>query len=129
MKRDATDSDKRKFPRVPGRVAIQVNPLVRSLDRSAGALASAKDISGSGMCFQGGDAYAPGTRLSLSIRLPGSRGNAASAPEPPSAIQAIAVVVWCRPEEETQDFSVGIRFVDIYEADYRALTSYLKGGA
>lgn len=126
MKNDASDIEKRKFPRVPGRVAIEVSPLLRPLDAVLGKLASATDLSGGGLCFVGPEEYPPGTRLSLRLRLPGIRALAGAAPEPPRSIRAIAEAVWSRPDPEGQGFSVGIRFLDIYEADYRALTSFLK---
>ena len=44
--------------------------------------------------------------------------------EPP--LTAIGEVVWLREDPSGDGYEVGIKFLNIYEDDYRALMKYLK---
>ena len=46
-----------------------------------------------------------------------------SAAEP---LTAIGEIVWCTPTTNGTGYEIGVKFVDIYEDDYKALTKYLE---
>jgi hypothetical protein len=131
MKQDGPVGDKRKYPRIPKEIPVEVQILTYPLPDKSTETAHSKDISRMGLCFLSEVFHEPGNILSLKIGLQGLAGYKRphsrlvdlSEPEP---LSVIGEVVWCHASNEGRAFEVGIRFVNVYEDDERALANYLK---
>ncbi len=80
-----------------------------------------KDISGGGICLFTDQVYAPGTRLSVSMKLPGRA-------EP---VRFTAEVVWNEQyemigkESRQRSIEAGVRFVDVKPEDRAAILQHV----
>ena len=124
-------AERREFARVPKQVPIEVTRLAFPMPGRADAHGHGKDIGGGGVCFTAGLAFQPRTMLSVKISIKGwsahkkphSRLVDIAGEEP---FVAIAEVAWCRPAAESGLYDVGVRFVDVYADDFKALLKYLE---
>lgn len=131
MSNEPPVSDQRKYPRIPKEIKVEVQPLTYPLPKNSAATAQSKDISRAGLCFLSEKSYDPKSVLSLKINLEGLAGYKRphsrlldlSEAQPLSVIGEVA---WCRKSLDSPFHEVGIQFVNIYEDDERALSSYLK---
>lgn len=124
----AERGEKRRFLRIGRNVPIEVNRLSYPVDESLARTGEGRDVSGGGMRFWVPVPYEPRARLTLKIAIPdfaGYRDGGLDGDDAPAALSAVAEVVWCRMAEKGEGFDVGIRFVDIAAADYRALKRFL----
>jgi hypothetical protein len=126
-----TDKNKpREFPRIAKTVLIEASVLSFPLPE-IGQKGVISNISGGGICFTSPVSYAPQTPLNLKINLVGwqeykkpfSRLVDLSSGEP---LTVIGEVVWCTEISDKPEYEVGIKFLNIYEDDHRALITYLK---
>jgi len=113
-------------------VPIEVQKVSYPLRKESGEMAVAKDIANNGICFEVPSELATKTLLSLKIGLPGWQHHkknvtaivddaAAAAP-----LTAIAEVVWSKKLSSGKGYSIGVKFLDIYEDDFNALKNYLR---
>ncbi|OQX23186.1 MAG: hypothetical protein BWK80_27345 [Desulfobacteraceae bacterium IS3] len=131
MDQSQSAHNKRKFPRIDKKIPVEVNRLCYPLPLDPGESCVCKNISAGGVCFTISNSYEPGAVLSLKISIPGWQGYKKPfsflvdiASESP--LTAIGEVVWCRQHSESSDYEIGIKFLNIYEDDYRALIKYLE---
>ena len=131
MKPIDTTEEKRDYRRLPKEIPLEINTLTYPLPKEWGDHCRGKDISAGGICFVSSTPYHPGTVLSLKLNIQGwdvykkphavivdiSRG---------SSLHVIGEVVWCRNTPGNSANEVGIKFLDIYEDDRRALIKYLN---
>jgi c-di-GMP-binding flagellar brake protein YcgR len=128
--------ERRRFPRVLRNVSIQIidqfNP--RTGDYSAGDKGeqSSRDISAGGMRFVSGIPFDVKSRLNLKIKIEGwaMRQKRVGVPMGMTslAIMAMAEVVWCESSGSGKGYEVGVKFIDIFEEDHKALKEYLSAG-
>lgn len=110
---------------------MEVSILSYPLSKEPGTQVLGSNISAGGICFFVQDFYEDKTMLNLKIRLKGWQGYKKPfsrlhdiAEESP--LTAIGEVAWCRASDTGSGFYVGLRFVNIYEDDYKALTAYIS---
>lgn len=121
---------KREFQRIPKEVSIEVNRISYPLSEEPGESALGRDLGGGGMSFVVSIPYEPKTIVTLEINITGWHGYKkpfsrildVSAESP---LTAIGEVVWCKRPTDDSEYEVGIKFLDIYEDDYRAFMKYL----
>ena len=125
--------DQRRFRRVSEQVSIDVNELTYPLPDNDGQPAEGRNIGEEGICFAIERSFAPGAVLSLKIRLVGWQRHKRSVAvlidddQAAAPLTVVAEVVWCRQTHSAPDrFEVGVKFLNIYEDDYRALCAHLK---
>lgn len=126
--------NKREFERIPETVPIEITRLVYPLPQTPDTVGTGKNISAGGVCFTTSVWYPPKTMLSLQIALTGwqdfkkphSLLTDATRSVP---LTGIAEVAWSRRAEDAAGYEIGVRFIDIYEDDYRALITYLQRAA
>ena len=121
--------DKRRFLRIGRNVPIDVNRLSYPVDESTAQGGEGRDVSGGGMRFWVPVPYEPRARLMITIKIQGFRllrGEAGADSSEETALSAVAEVVWCKTSDSGQGFDVGIRFVDMAAADYKALKRFLE---
>ena len=127
----STDKEKRKFPWIPREVPINVKKLAYPLPEGPGERGAGKNIGENGICFSTQTPYEPKTMLNLEIKLTGwqhHKKSVSSRLDPLAAtapLTAIAEVVWLKKLMGRSGYEVGVRFVDIYEDDYKALKKHL----
>ena len=127
----STDKEKRKFPRIPKEVPINVKKLAYPLPEGPGEGGIGKNLGENGICFSTPTSYEPKTMLSLEIKLTGwkhHKKSVSSMLDPlatTAPLTAIAEVVWSRKLSGSQGYEVGVKFADIYEDDYKALKKHL----
>ncbi len=127
-----SSEDRRKFPRIPKEVSIEVNKLSYPLPKKAETKGLGKDVGGGGICFAVSNWYEPKTPLILKIHITGwqahkklfSRVIDSTALEDP--LTAIGEVVWCKKLSDDSGCEVGVKFSDIYEDDYKVFMKYLE---
>ncbi len=131
MEDNKTNEERRRFPRIPKAVTVEVVKLLFPLPTKPDSVALGKDISGGGISFNSDMPFDAGTSLSLKIHLKGLAEHrkphsylvdiAQSQP-----LTALGEVMWCRPNSQTGGWDVGIQFTNIYEDDFKALKQYLE---
>ncbi len=127
----STDKEKRKFPRIPREVPINVKKLAYPLPEGPGERGAGKNIGENGICFSIPTSYEPKTMLSLEIKLTGwqhHKKNVSSIldhSKVKAPLTAIAEVVWSKKLSGSRGYELGVKFADIYEDDYKALKKHL----
>jgi len=123
--------EQREFQRISMSVPIEVAILAYPLPKKTSTGSRIINIGDGGIAFVSKVAYIPGTPLSLKVHLRGWESYRTpfsmlvdlSAEEP---FAAIAEVTWCRPSSPGKGYDVGVRFLNVDEADYKALMGYLE---
>ncbi|HDM76949.1 MAG TPA: PilZ domain-containing protein [Deltaproteobacteria bacterium] len=132
MKIVEQQSDRRNYPRISKEVKIEVTEVSYPLAKDTGEHGISKNIGAGGICFSLSSPFSPGTIVSVKIHLTrwqkyregfAQTLNPSSAAEP---LTAIGEIVWCTPTTNGTGYEIGVKFVDIYEDDYKALTKYLE---
>lgn len=131
MNQKENHTDQREFARICKEVVIEVSEIAYPLPQEPGERCVCKNISGGGICFTTTSPCKPKTLLSLKLHITGwqsykkpfSRVLDISSEEP---LTAIGEAVWCRRLADGSAYDVGIKFVNIYEDDYKALMKYLE---
>ena len=127
----STDKEKRKFPRIPREVPINVKKLAYPLPEGPGERGAGKNIGENGICFSTLTPYEPKTMLNLEIKITGwqhHKKSVSSMLDPlatTAPLTAIAEVVWSKKLLGGRGYEVGVKFTDIYEDDYKALKKHL----
>lgn len=131
MSQTPAGKEKRKFPRIPKQVPINVKKLIYPLPEGPGERGTGKNIGENGICLSTSTSYQPKTLLSLEIKLTGwqhHKKNVSSMLDPLAAtapLTAIAEVIWSKKLSGGRGYEVGVKFVDIYKDDYKALKKHL----
>lgn len=131
MNPEGSASEQRKFTRISKEISIEVNKLSYPISKDPGERRVCKNIGGGGICISVPRAYEPKTLLSLKISIPGWQGykkpfSMVLDISSDSSLTAIGKVAWCKKPPDDSGYEIGVKFLDIYEDDYRALTEYLK---
>ncbi len=131
MDQTQTEKDKRKFPRIPKEVSIEVCKIEYPLPDGTGKTGVVKNIAQDGICITASSPYEPKTVLSLKIELRGwqqHKKNISSIVDASTAtapLTAVAEVIWSNKLSDDPGYEVGVKFLDIYEDDYYALKTHL----
>ncbi len=131
MNQTPPGKEKRKFARIPKQVPINVKKLAYPLPEGPGKRGAGKNIGENGICFSTQTPYEPKTMLSLEIKLTGwqhHKKTVSSKLDPLAAtapLTVIAEVMWLKKLSGGRGYEVGVKFVDIYEDDYKALKKHL----
>ncbi len=125
--------DLRKFPRMPAPLNVKASVLSYPVLEDENIKGIGKNISQNGIRFISPVFYDPKTPLNLKISIPG--WNEYKKPfsvlvdlSKDDFLTAIGEVVWCRKNGNNQ-YEIGVKFINIYEDDYKALCSYIKDSA
>ncbi len=127
----STDKENRKFSRIPKEVSINIKKLTYPLQGGPGESGIGKNMGENGICFSTPTSYEPKTMLSIEIKLTGwqhHKKNVSSILDHSKAkapLTAIAEVVWSKKLIGKSGYEVGVKFVDIYEDDLKALKKHL----
>ena len=120
--------ERRKFKRLPKSASLKVQVLV-SDEKLSQDVTLYKDLSGSGMLFESEIPYKEGTLLKIQAMVPGwggyIRNFKRSEDNEKQTLVTVAEVVRVEAMAE-KGFEVGVRFVNIYENDHRALIGYIE---
>ncbi|MBI9075136.1 MAG: PilZ domain-containing protein [Desulfatibacillum sp.] len=132
-----TGEERRTHTRYAKNITIQINNRSRALSgrlehdsfNQASEIAKGKDISEGGLCFYSAASYEVGAVLGLIIRIADLDQIKRRLPMY-LAVSSIPIaaegeVVRCTINSGGSGYEVGIRFVDIYEDDYRILMKHL----
>lgn len=131
MSKKKTAEESREFPRLPKEVKVEVNELTYPLSTQAGEIVTSKDISPVGVCFLSPTLYKPGAILTVNVYLAGwqrHKKNLAVLLDDGALakpLSVIAEVVWSKKGKKGKDNEVGIKFRDITEDDFQAITMAL----
>lgn len=123
--------ENRKYPRISRKISVDVQPLTYPFLGKPGKASRGTDIGGGGIRIHTTDFYKVGTVLDLKIHIVGwnaykkpfSKVLDISTSEP---FTAIGEVVWCKKISRASEYELGIKFINLYEDDFRALVNYLE---
>ncbi len=124
-------NDRRNFARITKEVKLEVSEISYPISKDPGEEGTSKNIGKGGVCFSLPFPFTPGALLSMKIHLPTWQKYKKSflqvldVSHPSEPLSAIGEVIWCRPASRGKDYEIGVKFVDIYEDDYKALARYL----
>jgi hypothetical protein len=130
--KEIMENELRQFERVDKNFSIEISIITYPLPKDAEEEGVCRNISCGGICFTVPRPYTPESLLSLKMRIMGfdeykkpySRLIDIADQKP---LTAIGQVVWCNKNSDS-DYDIGVRFVNIYKDDYRALQKYLNNG-
>lgn len=112
--------ERREFPRVDESTAVRCTPVDdNKIDQFKGE-GFTVNISGGGVRFQNSEPIDPGTQVALNLKLP----------QFPSAVIALAQVVWCVPSEGSLPWELGAEFHWIgwdSNAAQQQIADYIRG--
>lgn len=109
-------TDRRRFPRLICRAAVQYRDFLQPGGFRAGGLS--KDLSAGGLRFQAAQFVAHQHRFLVHLIVPGV----------PTPIRTIAQVCWTRKQPHSDAYDVGARFVEITPHDRGRLADYVERG-
>lgn len=106
--------ERRRFPRINVRLPLQFKDVQRPIETYSGTLT--KDISEGGVRFISGEFLSIFTRLLLEVSVP-------SFSRP---IKAISKVAWIQKIPRSNQYNVGVKFMDVTEEDKKQLASFVS---
>lgn len=123
--------DKRKFPRISRNIDIEVSLLTFPLSDAVIKNGASINIGGNGIRITSSDPYDPKTMLNLKINIIGWEGFKKPFSKfidisSDACLRAVGEVVWCNKSAKDNGYELGIKFLNIYEDDSKALIRYLK---
>lgn len=126
-----SSNDSRDYPRIPKETHVTMHKLDNPFQLGEGQNVLAKNISLNGLCFLAEEQLEPQTLVTVKIELNGLGRHMKSVTSiiedrgTKAPLSAIAEVVWSKPLDEGQ-YETGVKFVNIYEDELRALKRYLS---
>ena len=123
--------DKRKFPRISRNIDIEISQLIFPLSNAVVKKGASVDIGINGIRFTTSEPYEPQTILNLKICIIGWEGFKKPFSKivdlsSDACLTAVGEVMWCNKNAENDGYELGVKFMNIYEDDYKALMRYLK---
>lgn len=109
-------AERRRFPRLACRAAVQYRDILKPREPQAGGLS--KDLSAGGLQFETAQFFAHRSRVLLQVTLPGLV----------APLRTIAQVTWSRKQPLGERFDVGVRFVEITPTDRGLVADYVERG-
>jgi len=105
--------ERRSFPRVNARLPLQFKDIQRPIETYSGTLT--RDVSEGGARILSSEFLSIFTRLLVEV----------SVPQFSRPIKAISKVAWIQKIARSNQYSVGIQFMDMTEEDKRHLSSFI----
>ena len=105
--------ERRRSPRINARLPLQFKDIQRPMEIYTGSLT--KDISEGGVRFISSDFLSIFTRLLLEVSVP-------SFSRP---VKAISKVAWIQKIPRSNQYNVGVQFMDMTEEDRKQLASFI----
>jgi len=105
--------ERRRFPRINARLPLQFKDIQRPIETYSGTLT--RDVSEGGARFVAGEFLSIFTRLLLEVSVP-------SFSRP---IKAISKVAWIQKIPRSNQYDVGVQFMDVTEEDKKHLASFV----
>lgn len=105
--------ERRRHPRVNARLPLQYKDIQRPIEAYSGTLS--RDVSEGGIRFLSNEFLSVFTRLLLEVSIP-------SLSRP---IKAISKVAWIQKVPRSNQYNVGVRFMDMTEEDKKQLASFV----
>ena len=123
--------DQRKFPRISRSIEIEVSQLAFPLANAVIKNGTSVNIGENGIRITTSDPYPPKTLLNLKINIIGWEGfkkpfSRCIDISSGTGLTVVGEVVWCNKNAKDNDYHLGVRFLNIYEDDAKALIRYLK---
>ncbi|MFC1807081.1 PilZ domain-containing protein [Candidatus Omnitrophota bacterium] len=106
--------ERRRAPRINARIPLQFKDIQRPIETYTGSLT--KDISEGGTQFISSEFLSIFTRLLLEVSVP-------SFSRP---VKAISKVAWIQKIPRSNQYNVGVQFMDMTEEDKRQLSSFIS---
>ena len=124
-------SERRQFTRIPLGATVGFQELTFSgIPEPSESVF--KDVSGGGLLLSTPREYPLGTLLKLEVQIPGwgRHQNAFGPPSERDARPLVAVGQVVRVERmDTDDFELGIKFLNVYPDDWAALLKFIEAAA
>ncbi len=112
--------ERRKFPRIESRLALQVEHVARSATERPMTTESV-NISGGGICCQVRSYMEPATKVGMTLLLPSFGRNG----QKTQVITCNGIVVRCEPDQTPEDFELACAFTDIKKEDKSLIQEYI----
>ena len=105
--------ERRRHPRVNARLPLQYKDIQRPIEAYSGTLS--RDVSEGGVRFLSNEFLSVFTRLLLEVSIP-------SLSRP---VKAISKVAWIQKVPRSNQYNVGVQFMDMTEEDKKQLASFV----
>ncbi len=127
------DKERRQVTRLSRQFRMEISAFTFPLSDMRPVEVSGVDISTGGVAVQCAEEFGQGEQVQVKIQIP-----KLSKYHPgflkvykhdlEQYITAVAKIAWSRSLEETGEFLMGLKFVDIYEDDLKALHKLIESG-
>ena len=126
----SAQDERRKFTRLPKNYKVEIRELTFPLNKDWLPL-KCVDISAGGLRLVTSCKFSPGQRLQVKIYIPGLNKFHPSffkvfESDVGQSLEAVAEVAWVKEILPLAKYELGLRFVDVYEDDWRALHNMIK---
>lgn len=124
-------SERRKFMRLPKNYRVEIRELAFPLNQQKWLPLECVDISAGGLRLTTPRKFSSGQRLQVKIYIPGLNKFHPSffkvfESDVGQSLEAVAEVAWVKEILPLAKYELGLRFVDVYEDDWRALHNMIK---
>ena len=124
-------SERRKFMRLPKNYRVEIRELAFPLNQQKWLALECVDISAGGLRLTTPRKFSSGQRLQVKIYIPGLNKFHPSffkvfESDVGQSLEAVAEVAWVKEILPLAKYELGLRFVDVYEDDWRALHNMIK---
>ena len=126
----SAQDERRKFTRLPKTYKVEIRELTFPLNKDWLPL-KCVDISAGGLRLVTSCKFSPGQRLQVKIYIPGLNKFHPGffkvfEDDVSQTLEAVAEVAWVKEILPLARYELGLRFVDVYEDDWRALHNMIK---
>jgi len=127
----SVQNDRRKFVRLPKNYKVEICELVFPLSRQKWYRLECVDISAGGLRIRSPQKFSPGQKVQVKIFIPRLNKFHPSffkvfESDVGQYLQAVAEVGWVKEVLPLTRYELGLRFIDIYDDDWRALHNMIK---
>ncbi|NCC24563.1 MAG: PilZ domain-containing protein [Deltaproteobacteria bacterium] len=124
-------SERRQHDRLPKSYTVEVREFIFPISRQPKVTMTCVDISSGGLAVLSPKRFEPGEKLQVKISIP--RLNKYHSgffkvfeSDVGQYLQAVAQVAWTVEKVPFTSYSMGLEFLDVYEDDWKALSSLIK---
>ncbi len=127
-------NENRSFSRLSKEMTVNLSELSYPVENERESTVRSKDIGGGGICLKTREQFEPRTLVNLKIKIENLEGykrpfSMFLDKSNSSPLTAVAEVIWSNEYSEEFEYLTGIKFLDIYEDDYRGLMEFLTVNA
>lgn len=127
----ASGAERRRYERLPKSFRVEVREFKFPLAQQPSLDGCCTDISSGGLRVECPDRFESGDKVSVKIHIPSLNKYHPGflkvfESDTGQYLQAIAEIMWVEEREDEPGYALGIRFLDVDEDDWRALSNLIQ---